>query len=221
MGPDDPAASLTRASATPVGSNRWPKAASRAALGPVSTARAALASCARPANRSGPSITAEPKGAPAAMARDSPVAAPFVGAVATGRGRTASGATRIRYRSGPALPITTSTSRSPIWTMAWPGSPRRAWAKAMYRAWADLPRGRAVVVPLDWAQAPLKARTWPVSHTRAAGSAMASSMSTATSLDGLTVSARRKPNRPIRAIRPAVTIRIMPGPDIGLALKAG
>jgi len=34
---------LARASTTPVGSNRWPKAASRAALGPVRIARAALA----------------------------------------------------------------------------------------------------------------------------------------------------------------------------------
>ena len=81
-------------------------------------------------------MTAEPNGAPAAMARASPVAAAAeewtrAGRGAAAMGRTASGAARIRNRPSPARPMTTSTSRWPIMTMARPGSPFRAWAKAM------------------------------------------------------------------------------------------
>ena len=106
-------------------------------------------------------------------------------------------------------------------TMARPGSPLRAWAKAMYSAWADLPRGRAPVAPLASDQAALKARICPESQTSAAGSAMASSTSMAASLLGLASAARRKPNRPIRAMAPTVRISTSPGAEIGLSRNAG
>ena len=67
-------------------------------------------------------MTAEPNGAPAAMARASPVGAAGWGAAGAdgASGRTASGAARTRKRPCPAWPISTSISRAPIWTMARP-----------------------------------------------------------------------------------------------------
>src|SRR5690606_36179830 len=75
---------------TQPGSNRWPKAASRAAAGPVRTARAALASSTLPPNRSSAAITAEPNGAPAAMARLSAAFETGAGALLLTTGRAAS-----------------------------------------------------------------------------------------------------------------------------------
>ena len=50
---------------------------------------------------------------------------------------------------------------------------------------------------------------------------MASSISMAASLLGLTFVARRKPNRPIKAIAPTVRISISPGAEVGLPRNAG
>jgi len=176
-----------------------------------------------PEKRSSAAITAEPKGAPAAMARLSAAleVAAWRGETAVPTGSTASGAARTRKRPSPAWPISTSCSRSPITTMARPCSPARAWAKAMYSAEADLPFGRATVAPLASAQAPLKASTCPVDQTSAAGSAMASRSSTVASPRGLRDSPRAKANRPIRATAPTVNISTRPGALVGSARNAG
>ena len=67
------------------------------------------------------------------------------------------------------------------------------------------------MAPFSSAQAPLKASTWPLVQTRAAGSPSASSISTQTSPVGLRTSLRRNAKRPITATATAVKIKIRPG----------